>query len=158
MKVADAWCGLPDEIHAVDRSYSKRVTNVLEEIVTNVRTSAAGAAPLSLDDLQAKGFWKDILTGKICGSGHQIEVDGWFSKLYRKQPKGMRQAQNFASHLAKVDYKLLDTGQTFTMLSGVLSSHEDENGALWPAFERVVYETTPREPATLTSEPNLPSV
>jgi len=36
-----------------------------------------------------------FLSGVDSGSGGQKNVDGWFSRLFIKQPKGMREVTNF---------------------------------------------------------------
>jgi hypothetical protein len=37
-------------------------------------------------------WFREIFTEQRCGSGGQKAVDGWFSPLFIKQPKGMRRS------------------------------------------------------------------
>lgn len=67
-------------------------------------------------------FLKDIFKMKRCGSGGQVEVDGWIKKLFIEKVR-LGYVQNYPSHLAIVPYKNLDTGMKFELMHGVLSSN-----------------------------------
>ena len=92
---------------------------------------------------QSKLAWQNMFKAVKCGSGSQTEVEGWFTKLFRGGAgKAPRYASNYAPHVAKVDYDLIDTGQTFTMLQGLFGSTLGPNGIAVPEFGTLVFETT----------------
>ena len=83
-------------------------------------------------------FWKGIFSLKKCGSGGQVEVDGWISNFYIKKPKPAY-IQNYPSSVSFVKYKFLNTGQNFELCYGLFSSNI-EDGYLIPEFGFVINE------------------
>lgn len=77
-------------------------------------------------------FLKGIMTLERCGSGHQVEVKGWISQMYIKQPRPAY-VSNFSRHVAVVDYKDLNVNKNYRIYSGLLSS-EVNGDILWPMF------------------------
>jgi hypothetical protein len=90
---------------------------------------------LNFEDL---GFWEDIFFTKLCGSGHQEEAQGWFSKLFNTYPK-LGYVSNFSTHVSLVTYKNISTGKSFDMKSGILSSIVEDD-YLVPDFEFYINE------------------
>jgi len=92
-------------------SYIDRCVSVIDDVIKN---------------FEDKNFWGEIFSIKNCGSGHQEEVVGWFSKLFDKKPRP-GYVGNFNSHISTVEYENITTGRSFIMSSGILSSViEDE--------------------------------
>lgn len=123
------WFKLPNLLRDLDKVWYDRVNDLLIEI---------GQAYCNQD----AAFWSKIFSAKKCGSGHQTNVDGWFTQLYRKKPDGPRYAGNYPSTAAKVDYKLIDTNQTFSMIQGLFASKADDNNVMTPQWGTLVFETT----------------
>jgi len=82
--------------------------------------------------------FKDMFTLERCGSGGQVEADGWFTRLFRKQPE-LRCTYNFSTHVSKVNYKNLTTGKNFQMQQGLFMSAVADD-MLLPEFGQVIFE------------------
>jgi len=82
-------------------------------------------------------FYNNILFLKPCGSGHQVEVSGWISGLFLKQPRP-KYVNNFSTHVSKVEYKCLNTNRDFKIHAGLFNS-KLENDVLVPSYANVVY-------------------
>jgi len=89
-----------------------------------------------LDALDGKNVdWlKQIFTQQRCGSGSQYEVDGWFSRLFIKQPKSLREVGNFPSHISKVPYTTLPSGTKWNMCFALSHSNLDKDGFMVPDY------------------------
>lgn len=90
-----------------------------------------------VDDLAAgkeidTAFLKNIMSLKRCGSGHQVEVDGWISEMYINKPRPAY-VENFSRHISVVDYKDLSANKDYRIYSGLLCS-EINGDILWPDF------------------------
>lgn len=85
-------------------------------------------------------FLKDIFSLERCGSGGQVEVLGWITKLFMKVPS-IRYVGNYPTCVAQVPYKFEDTNQDFELSYGLFSSNE-EDGYLIPDFGFVINEIT----------------
>jgi hypothetical protein len=72
-------------------------------------------------------FWADMFRSESCGSGSDTEIDGWLSRLARKQPS-LRKSENFPSGIGRVFYKDISTQQNYELITGVLSSSENAEG------------------------------
>lgn len=57
-------------------------------------------------------FWKDIFTQKNVGSGGQLNVNGWFTKLYFEEQKEYR-IDTIQMSIATLRYKNLETNKEF---------------------------------------------
>jgi len=79
-------------------------------------------------------FWKDMFYMKKCGSGSQMGADGWIKLLFIEPPE-----LNFPTALARIEYKHINTGQTFEMKRGLIKSTRDKN-VLVPEFDFTVSE------------------
>lgn len=84
-------------------------------------------------------FFKEIFRAERCGSGSQTELFGWFTDLFRVQPEGVRKSCNFATHVSVVNYKNLDTNQSFVMKNGLFSSKLVADN-LEPDFAHIIYQ------------------
>jgi len=96
-------------------------------------------------------FWLQMFRLEKCGSGSQTEAFGWFTDLFRIQPKHVRYVENFASHLAKVCYKQLNTNKNYEMYHGITVSRL-VGDCLEPDFAAMIYER-PEKPKVEAYDP-----
>jgi hypothetical protein len=127
-EVLRAWTELPDELRSIDAKWWTRVSLLLAQMAQ------------AFESKDAK-FWRGIFEAKRCGSGGQTDIHGWWLQLYRKDTKNTF-ASNYPTSAARVNYKDLDTGKTYTMLQGLLGSKLVGN-VLEPDWHTVAIETTP---------------
>lgn len=70
-------------------------------------------------------FFRDILSTRRCGSGGEIEVDGWWARqMYVKDYRATK-PQNLPTHVARITFKNLDTGREFSINAGLFFSEVD---------------------------------
>jgi len=93
---------------------------------------------------QSVTFWKDIFWLEKCGSGSQVEVRGWWAKVYREQPSPAYD-HNFATHISLVDYRQIETEKDYQMKVGLFHS-QLVNGALVPDFSSAIFEKVAPRP------------
>jgi len=91
-----------------------------------------------ITNFDSEEFWKDMFFITHCGSGHQEEAKGWFSKFYEKYPSP-GYVRNFNTHTSIVEYKNISTNRSYKMHSGILSSGVDGD-YLVPNFEFYITE------------------
>jgi hypothetical protein len=89
-------------------------------------------------DTVDEDFLRDIFSLERCGSGGQVEVLGWITKMFMKVPS-IRYVGNYPTCISKVPYKFLDTNQDFELNYGLFSSDE-EDGYLVPDFGFIINE------------------
>jgi hypothetical protein len=77
--------------------------------------------------------WLDIFTQKNVGSGGELMINGWITKLFAYKCD-MPKLENFSANIAKVDYKNVETGREFISLHGGFESTRDCLG-----FHRIKY-------------------
>lgn len=107
-----------------DTVLSGYLTDKIVPLVTDIVEAVA-------DDNGA--FFKDILTTKRCGSGGEIEVDGWWAKrMYVVNHAGSK-PENTPSHVSRVVWNNLDTGRRFSLNGGLFTS-TDEDGFAVPQW------------------------
>jgi hypothetical protein len=82
-------------------------------------------------------WFKEIFSEERCGSGGQVTIDGWFSRLFIQQPKGIREVCNFPTNVTKVPYTTLPSGTKWNMCFGLFHSQRDAEGFMVPDFSWV---------------------
>ena len=82
--------------------------------------------------------WENMFNLEKCGSGSQVEVVGWITKLFVERPK-LAYSRNFSTHISKVKYKNLNTDKKYTMSQGLFFSNLID-GILVPEFGYIVNE------------------
>lgn len=142
VKLAESWRAIPDLLKKQSPKWWVEVQMILDYLIVNL--NGATSDDPHHRDVAAKWF-KTIFTAKRCGSGSQTEVTGWITKLNRKQPDGPAYASNYAPHIAKVEYKALDSGREFTMLYGLFSSEVTDDAVVVPSFSPLVFERGVKE-------------
>lgn len=83
-----------------------------------------------------KDFWNEMFSLKKCGSGSQVELNGWITKLYINRPT-VPYVHNYPASLSFVKYKFINTGQNFELCYGLFSSNI-EDGYLIPEFGYII--------------------
>lgn len=121
-KIADNWNRLSDLFDEQDYFY--KVKSILQDVVKKKEDNT---------------FWKNMFHLERCGSGSQVEVKGWFSRLFKEYPQ-IGFPENFSTHVAKVSYEQLNTKKKYEMFDGLFYSHMNGD-FLEPRFGFVVYET-----------------
>lgn len=91
-----------------------------------------------LNNLNNGAFWRDIFRLVKCGSGSQVEVSGWFTRIFLKKPL-LRFTYNYPTHVSKVDYQNLETERKFNMRLGLFGS-KIEDGFLIPEYGYIIHE------------------
>jgi hypothetical protein len=75
-------------------------------------------------------FFKDILTTKRCGSGSDIEVNGWWATSMFVKSYERALPHNTPSHIARVVWTNLETGRKFSINCGLFSSVMEDGFAV----------------------------
>jgi hypothetical protein len=97
-----------------------------------------------LENLESADWWRKMFHLERCGSGHQTEVSGWLSEMYRVPP-GPAYVSNFPTNVAKVEYRQLNRGRDFVMQDGLFCSRQ-EGDFMVPEFGYTVHEKLEVEP------------
>lgn len=139
VRLAESWRALPDLLKKRAPKWWDEVQAILEQLVVSLN-GARSDNPHSQE--KARAWFKTIFSAVKCGSGSQTEVEGWITRLHRKQPDGPAYASNFEPCIAKVEYKALDSGRELTMLYGLFSSEVNDLGVVVPSFSPLVFERT----------------
>jgi hypothetical protein len=105
--------------------YFEKVTNLAQRIKSNISNPD-------------KKFWNEMFSLKKCGSGSQVELNGWITKLYIDRPR-IPYVHNYPASLSFVKYKFINTGQNFELCYGLFSSNI-EDGYLIPEFGYIINE------------------
>jgi len=90
-----------------------------------------------IQNYNKESFWNDIFSLKRCGSGGQVEVLGWFSKLFRFQPK-VKYVENYSNHISIIKYKQLNFDINYEMGVGVFESAKEDDFMV-PDFGYVIH-------------------
>jgi len=120
--------------------YLTQSLNVFSEIVRSVKKPDAK-------------FWKEIFTLKKCGSGSEVMVNGWITKLFIKQPR-VQYVENYPSQVSVVSYTNLDTGKKYKKYAGLFGSRI-ENEFLVPEYGYFVNEVIESEKEKNKEEKSL---
>lgn len=91
--------------------------------------------PLIADIVEATvdgnaAFFNSILTTQRCGSGGEVQVDGWWpERMYVKTYKNEK-PENIPTHIARVEWKNLDSGRAFSLNGGLFTSTNEDGFAV----------------------------
>ena len=103
------------------------VVNVVAEII------------MSLDGSPNFDFMKSIFTQKNVGSGGELNVSGWITRVFCaicSSPK----IENFAATWGMLPYKNLETGREFLGVHGAFNRKRDEDGFVYASYDEVLFE------------------
>lgn len=70
-------------------------------------------------------FFAKMIATKRCGSGGEIHVDGWWTRLFRAQPDDPK-PENFPTQIARVPWENVETQRRFSLNCGVFHSQADD--------------------------------
>lgn len=126
-----SWQNLKD---IVPGKWHKQVSAILSDIYSN---------------LDSASFWKGMFRLDRCGSGGQVEVSGWWAKLFMTQPD-VAYPENYAPHVSIVSYTQLNLKKDYEMRVGLFFSKQEEE-FLVPDYGYVVHEKL-KEPVVTTGE------
>lgn len=104
-------------------AWSTSVTNLLDNIIT---------------ELDNPEWWSMMFRLEKCGSGSDVLLAGWITRLFVVQPE-LAKPQNFTTGISAVDYTFLPTNQKYRMQDGLFTSTV-ENDILVPSFGHVIHE------------------
>lgn len=80
-----------------------------------------------------------------CGSGHEVEIDGWILDLFNDTGGSKRvRTERIPPHFANMSYTNLDTNRKFKLYSGMFYS-KIEGSFMVPCFDSVRYEIKTKE-------------
>jgi hypothetical protein len=72
-----------------------------------------------------------------CGSGSQVEVEGWIRDFFIEQPR-VSYPENFISCISKIDYHNYNDNKGYRLYAGLFTS-TIEDGYLIPAFDNMYF-------------------
>lgn len=126
------WESVVSRLGQLESEFAKAGSPVSKWIVDNVGPVAEKLlAALSGSHTD---WFKEIFSQKRCGSGSQYVVDGWFSRLFMAQPRGLREVTNFPTHISKVPYTTLPSGTEWKMCFALTHSTPDDDGFMVPDY------------------------
>jgi hypothetical protein len=73
-----------------------------------------------------------------CGSGSQVEVEGWIKEFFIEQPS-VNYPENFISCISKIDYHNYNDGKDYRLYAGLFTS-TIEDGYLLPEFDNMYFQ------------------
>jgi len=130
------WEAIVSRLDQLEREFADSANSPIPKWISGSMLPAATKLREALDG-KNEDWFRDIFTEQRCGSGGQKTVDGWFSRLFMKQPKGMREVTNFPTHVTKVPYKTLPSETVWNLCFGLFHSNRDDEGFMVPDFSRV---------------------
>jgi len=111
--------GFKDLVHLFNQpslhSYFKKAQPILEHFIS------ASKGDISID------FWKDIFTQKNVGSGGQLTIDGWITKLFMTE-HSLPKITNFTKNKGVVKYTQLQTKDEFVAVYGGFDTKLNSDG------------------------------
>ena len=122
MKLSESWTGLKDVFKAYG-TWFQRVQDIFDDCAANFSNA---------------DWWSKIFRLERCGSGGQTEAYGWYTDLFQEAPS-VRYTKNFASCVAKVEYKQLNTQKNYLMQDGLFFSCQ-EGDFMVPDFGFTIHE------------------
>jgi Domain of unknown function (DUF4419) len=105
--------------------------NDVQEITNNIYKCLNGE-----DNVE---FMKGIFTQKNVGSGSQLRIDGWITKVFC-EVCDFPLITNFSSNVGILPYKDLDNEREFIGVHGLFLKKRDEDGFVYPDFEEIIFE------------------
>jgi hypothetical protein len=86
-------------------------------------------------------WWQDIFTSRNVGSGGELEISGWITKLYYRKCSSPK-LEIFPTTLSVVPYVNEDSGRQFVGLHGALKTIRTEDGFVRSGYGHVIFEKT----------------
>jgi hypothetical protein len=120
--IVERWDQLK-QLFSPQKAYMEQVHKIIKQI---------------LENLNNPSFWQTMFSLERCGSGSEVVVSGWWTKVYRELPR-LAYPDNFSSHVAKVSYTNLTDSKKYIMYDGLFFS-KITGDFLEPNFGFAVYE------------------
>lgn len=127
----DDWALVVNSLTKLEHEFGRVGSKINEWINETVGPIAVG-----LHKADDPDWFKQMFTARRCGSGGQIEIDGWFSKLFMKQPKGLRELTNFSTHISQVPYKIMGHGE-WKLCFALTHSNLNDKGQMIPEYSMI---------------------
>lgn len=86
-----------------------------------------------------RSFWQNIFTQKNIGSGGELGITGWITKLYYDPPK-LPKLENFLTKNTIVPYTNVETGRKFKGVYGAFEVARTNDDFLTSRYSSVIFE------------------
>lgn len=103
------------------------------------RILATLAPIVSSFDSDQTEHWRNIFTQKNIGSGGELKIDGWITKLFIEK-RDLPKINNFMTDTAFVKYQNLETGRNFGLLMGGLDFTNGADDFIELQYSKQVFE------------------
>jgi hypothetical protein len=121
-------CGIPKvKVLGTEQDWNRflfslnSLTNIIPTLMTYYDRVSKRVREIS--DETSPEFWAKMFSLKRCGSGSQVEVEGWINSFYVKRPRPAY-VNNYPTCVSYVDYKNLDNGKAYQLVYGLFGSNE----------------------------------
>lgn len=94
-----------------------------------------------LDNFSSSEFWQKMFHLERCGSGSDVELEGWITKFFKEIPS-VRYIKNYTSGVSVMNYENLSTKKKYKMQEGLFFSRMDGD-FLVPQFGFTIHEVQP---------------
>lgn len=146
-KIIDSIGDISSLLPEMSSDYTTGVQETVQNIINSYSMDAVGAAD----------FFNSIFTLERCGSGGQVEVNGWITKFYMNRPM-VKYTHNYSTHVSHVEYKDLDTDIDYVISTGIFgSTFDEETQVATPNFSHVVYRISEEENSQSANYYTLPN-
>lgn len=118
---------LADEFESVDSPVAPWIRGTVAPTVSKLREAYEGGN---------EEWFRTMFTERRCGSGGQVVIDGWFSRLFMDQSMSLRQLCNFPTHITRVPYKVTGgkVDRNWNLCFGLFHSDPDADGFMVPEY------------------------
>lgn len=89
-------------------------------------------------EMQNAEFWKDIYTQENIGSGGELTISGWITKLFYRQCE-LPKLENFPSTISMVPYTNVNSGWEFMGVNGAFKRIRMADGFVKTGYGQLVY-------------------
>lgn len=132
-KLAQGFAELTQKFNTpVLQTYLDKVEPILSQFVN----ASQGLADVN--------FWKNIFTQKNVGSGGDLTVDGWITKLFITE-HSFAKITHFTSTHGLVKYKQMETGQEFVAVYGGFDTQVNAEGFYELQYRQFTVQKVPRK-------------
>jgi hypothetical protein len=102
------------------------------DIINEIQESFTAETP-NLD------FFKGIFTSKNVGSGGELDINGWITKLYYEKRKSNK-LENFMNSVTVVSYNNLETGREFKGVYGAFERLRTDDDFVKAGYANLIFE------------------
>lgn len=145
-------CGIP-EIRLRGTRYdwntlyesARSISDMFDSVKLDKAVEYLNRVAVILDDIRQSfdtdktEFWKNIFTQKNIGSGGELEINGWITRLYF-EPRLLKKIETFMVTNTIVSYKNLDTGRKFKGVYGAFETIRTPDDFLSAEYSNLIFE------------------